>query len=262
MTPDPDSPEQAPNYQSGAAGKQAKTVSAEVRGEAMAFALQSAACNLGANFFEPYIGYRIQKQFAAKGTDAAPSHGTYTQNLAGELAGDVIGASTIIFAEAVCPEQLHAFTRRARKFVDPLYDSVAHMVFAKDRGSPDYEKKVEEWKLFQERNLVRSAIIAGAGIAGNLATQKYLVRNPSLTGLIFAGKLTSTAITTALGLTVRLAFPEKMKKVDSWISKKMFGPILKKKDDQPVNGAEPQAESQAHFERLLQQSTEINEASR
>jgi hypothetical protein len=258
MNPGPESAEQATENQSGAAGTKARTVPAEVRGEAMAFAVQSAVTNLGANFFEPYLGHRIQKRFAAKGTDAAPKHGSYAQNLAGELAGDIIGASALILAEAVCPEQFHALARRARQFVDPLYDSVAHRAFASERDSPDYEKKVEEWKVFQERNLVRSAFIAGAGLAGNLATQKLLVRNPSPTSLIFAGKLASTAATTAIGLTLRIAFPEKTKQVDGWISNKVFRPLMNDRDKQEGTDSPPRS----YFERQLQESNKDNDVSR
>ena len=117
-------------------------------------------------------------------------------------------------------------SRRCREFVDPLYESVAHRVFAKEAGAPDYDTKVHEWKTFQERNLVRSGIVAAGGIAGNLATQKWLLGNPSPTGVIFAGKMASTAISTAMGLVVRLAFPRHMDALDARISKTFFAPFL------------------------------------
>ncbi|MBY0407872.1 MAG: hypothetical protein K2Q01_09275, partial [Rickettsiales bacterium] len=128
--------------------------SAQLRGEIMAFAAQSALFNLGANFVEPYINFRIQKYYAGP-EDAThhPKYGNYTQNLAGEFAGDISGAATLIAAELLIPDQLHSMSRRFRKFVDPLYDSVAHRVLAPHKGEPDYQKQVDEWKTFQERNL-------------------------------------------------------------------------------------------------------------
>lgn len=190
-----------------------QVISSQLRGETMAYAAQSGLYNLGANIFEPYINHLFQQHYATGGTRA----GSYGQNLMGELAGDVIGSSTLMLAEMICPVALHTFTRHARNVVDPLYTSVAHVVFADECRQPDYAEKVEKWKTFQERNLVRSAIVAGAGIAGNIATQKMLIGNPAPTGLIFKGKLLSTAITTCLGLGVRFAFPDQMRRMDKWV---------------------------------------------
>lgn len=208
--------------ETGIEDKKSAPVTAQLRGETMAYALQSAVHNLGANFFEPYINYRVQKSYSQKG-------GSYAQNLGGEFAGDIIGASTLMLLEAVCPEQLHSCTRTMRSWVDPLYTSVAHKVFAKEKDSPDYEQKIEKWKTFQERNLARSAIIATAGIAGNIATQKLVIGNPAPTKLIFVGKLISTALTTTLGLTARFTFPDQMKNADKWMAKNIFAPMLKDK---------------------------------
>lgn len=208
--------------------KESAPITAQLRGETMAYAVQSAVYNLGANFFEPYVNYRVQKYYSQH-NPSHPGAGNYTQNLAGEFAGDIIGSSTLLLAEAICPEQLHSCMRTVRSWVDPLYTSVAHRVFAKEKDSPDYEQKIEKWKTFQERNLVRSAIIATAGIAGNVATQKLVIGNPSPTKLIFAGKLISTALSTSIGLGVRLAFPDQMKGMDKWMSKNIFAPMLKDK---------------------------------
>jgi len=226
-----------------------KTVSAKLRGETMAYAAQSAIYNLGANFFEPYINYRVQKRYSSHDASHPGVHGNYTQNLAGEFAGDIIGSSSLILAEALIPEQLHACTRKMRSWIDPLYTSVAHIAFAKEKSEPGYEQKIEKWKTFQERNLVRSAIIATVGIAGNLATQKMLIKNPSPTGLIFAGKLASTSLTTAIGLGVRLAFPHQMKGVDRWMSKKIFAPMMQD-EETPTDDAH----AASHADRLVNQS--------
>lgn len=207
--------------------QQAPHISAQLRGETMAYALQSAIYNIGANFFEPYINYRIQKHYAKDSLKG--SAGSYTQNLAGEFAGDIIGASSLMLAEAICPEQLHACSRTFRGWIDPLYSSVAHRVFAAEKNTPDYEQEIEKWKVFQERNFVRSSIIATASLLGNVATQKLLIGNPSPTRYIFAGKLASTTLTTSLGLMTRFAFPSQTKALDNWIGKNVFSPILEDK---------------------------------
>jgi hypothetical protein len=209
------------------------TVTAQVRGETVAYALQSGLFSLAANIYEPYVNLLVQKKYAKKYRYDAPTgqrYGTYGQNLTGELVGDLTGAGSLILAEAIAPEELHRFTRGTRKLIDPLFTSVAHSVFNDEKGQPDYDKKVEQWKLFQERNFVRSGIIAGTGMAGNLITQKLLMRNPSPTGVIFAGKAISTAITTVLGLTARFTFPDQMKSMDSWISKRYLAPHLEDKE--------------------------------
>ena len=209
------------------------TVSAQVRGETLAYAMQSGAFSILANLYEPSINMLVQKRYAKKYNYNAPTgqrYGSYGQNLAGELVGDLTGAGSLILAEAVAPEELHRFTRGARKFIDPLFESVAHIVFCDEAHLPGYENKVEQWKLFHERNLVRSGIIASTGMAGNLITQKLLMKNPSPSKVIFLGKALSTSITTALGLTMRFAFPDKMKGLDSWISKKYLAPKLQDKD--------------------------------
>jgi hypothetical protein len=202
-----------------------KMVSAQLRGETMAYAFQSGMYNLAANFFEPYVGYRTQRYYSEHG-GAPLAYGSYSQNLAGEFAGDVVGAATLVGAELIFPQQLHYFMRSARNWIDPLYSSAAHSVFASEKHSPDYEKKVEAWKLFQERNLVRSTIMATASIAGNIGTQKWIFGNPAPTSAVFKGKLLSTAITTAIGLSVRLAFPARMYAMDQWVGKTMFTPML------------------------------------
>ena len=210
-------------------------VSAQLRGETIGFALQNGVSHLAANFYEPYINYRIQKHVLGKQPGAALMHGNYTQNLVGEFAGDLAGSAALIAGEVLFPGQLHAGMRAARRLVDPLYTSVAHRVLADQRDAPDYKQQVEQWKTFQERNLVRSAIIMSVGVAGNLATQKLLMHNPSPTSLIFAGKLASSSITTMLGLATRLMFPAQLKRFDGWIGKRI-APLL---DDKRIEGEPP-----------------------
>lgn len=201
-------------------------VTAQLRGEVLAYAMQSAVCGLGTSFLEPYINHSVQKQYAKDPSHHA-KYGSYTQNLGGELIGDLAGAATLMTAELLFPEQLHSNSRKVRKCIDPLYDTVAHRVFASEKGAPDYDKKIEEWKTFQERNLVRSLIIATGSIVGNVASQKYLIGNPAPGKTIFAGKLFSTSLTTAMGLCVRMAFPKQMDALDERMSKKYFAPMLK-----------------------------------
>lgn len=207
-------------------------VSAKLRGEAMAYALQSGVYSLAANLYEPYINFRVQKRFS--GPDAAHpgKHGNYRQNLAGEIVGDFSGAAVLIAAEALVPDQLHACTRTMRKWVDPLYTSVARWVFASDKESPDFEKKVRNWADFHERNLVRSGIIMTTNVASNVATQKWLAGNPASLKLIFAGKLASSLLTTSLGLATRLVFPSQAKAVDQWVGQNVFMPLIK--PDEPA----------------------------
>ncbi len=179
-------------------------------------------------------------------------YGNYKQNLAGEFAGDLIGSGTLILAEAMCPEQLHICTRTMRGWIDPIYESVAHRALVSEKEAPDYAQKVEKWKTFQERNLVRSTIMATTGIAGNIATQKLITGNPSPTGLIFLGKLASTALTTAIGLTVRLTFPDQTKSIDKWMGKRI-GSML---EDKGVNGEN--APTSSHAAKLENEKQRIS----
>lgn len=225
-------------------------ITSQQRGETVAYAVQSGIYNLGANFFEPYINYRFQKHYSGADAVHPKAHGNYSQNLMGEFAGDIIGASTLVVAESLFPHQLHACTRTMRGWVDPLYSTVAHRVFANEKDSPEYEQKVEKWKTFQERNLARSVIIASAGIAGNIATQKMFIGNPSPTSLILQGKLLTTAITTTLVLVIRLAFPEKTKGIDNWMSKNIFAPMMEDKANIDIGPGT------SHVEKLMQQKND------
>lgn len=218
------------------------TLSAELRGETIAYAVQSGVYNLAANFVEPYINYRIQQRYSGPDARHHGPHGSYTQNLVGEFAGDLIGCSTLILAETIMPTQLHTFTRTARTWIDPLYTRIAHAVLATHRSDTDYEQQIERWKTFQERSLIRSTIMATAGIVGNVATQKMLVGNPSPSSLIFKGKLVSTAITTALGLVARFALPQQTRRMDKWIGNHL-SPMMEDK-------AMPTAGHVSHAERL------------
>lgn len=224
----------------------AKPVSAQLRAENIAYAVQNGVYNLAANFFEPYIGLRVQKFYSK--THPGIHSGNYGQNLAGELAGDLIGSATLIAAEKMAPHQLHTCTRAIRRSVDPLYDKLAHKVLEKDPGSTEqeYQKKVEDWKVFQERNFARSMVMLTAGIAGNVATQKLLMGNPSPTSMIVTGKLISSSLTMALSLGSRIAFPHQAKATDRWIGKKLKH-IL---EDDGYSAPEPEQRPASFRDRL------------
>src|SRR5690606_2724862 len=116
------------------------------------------------------------------------------QNLMGEFVGDGAGSVTLIALEAFCPEKYHNFSRNARSWVDPFYDKLARLTIAKDCPDVEYEKKIHDWKDFQERNLVRAGVVGTVGIAANLISQKLFLNNKSPTSVIFAGKAVSTTL--------------------------------------------------------------------
>lgn len=209
-------------------------VAPQHRGETMAFAVQQILYNIGGNFFEPYIGSNVQKYFAAKD----PRHvkaGTYRQNLAGDFAGDLIGGTSLMVAELVAPVQLHTLTRSMRHAIDPVYTTIANHVFAGKENEPDYAQHKEEWKLAQERSLVRSALMMTGGVIGNVTTQKLVIKNPAPAKIIFLGKLASSAVTNAIGLLVRTTFPDRTQGVDRWMSENWFTPLFEEKE-QPSAG--------------------------
>ena len=224
-----------------------KPVSAQLRGETMGYAVQSIGYNLVGNLFEPYVSYRIQQRYS--GSDAAhrDQHGSYTQNLAGELLGDVAGGAALIAAEAVCPTQLHDFTRKARDCIDPVYDKLAHVFLKKDCSDKEYKERVDAWKVFQERNVVRSAIIGVTGIVVNVAAQKLMLGNPSPTNVVLAGKLASTALSSALGLGARFLLPMQMNRIDQTMGKVM-APMVG-----DAGTPEEPAAHYSHVEKLEQQ---------
>lgn len=219
-------------------------VSNQLRGEAMAFAAQSAVYTLAANTFEPYISYRVQRYYATRDPKHVEKFGNYSQNLAGELIGDLTGAATLVGLEAICPGPLHYFTRQFRYAVDPLYDAVAKFVFKDKKDDPNYQKEVNEWKLYQERNLARSLVVSIGGVAGNVAAQKYLVGNPSPTRLILLGKAASTTVSTGIGLVARMMFSKQTKAIDKYMAKTFFTPIMN-------NGLTPEEIRQQEQEHKL-----------
>jgi len=240
--------ERAIEYDINKNGQQ--VISAQRRGETVAYALQTMVGNLAGNFFEPYVNHRIQKYYVGKHGGNAKGYGSYTQNLAGELAGDIIDGSTLILAETLCPVALRQCTGVFKQCIDPLYTKAAKMAFAKDKDSPDYEQKMTQWKTYQERNLARSAIMVGAGIIGNIATQKLVVGNPAPARLILAGKMVSTSLVATLNLGLRLAMPDKTMQFDNWLGGKI-APML---SDVPLIGVATKPRS--HVAQLASQKAE------
>lgn len=232
-----------------------KGVTAQLRGEAMAFGAQSLMFQLAGNLFEPYVNYEVQRYYATHDPKHLEKHGTYKQNLGAEIVGDVAGAGGLILAEVFMPGPVHYFTRNFRKAIDPIYDPVARWVFRNQKDDPDYKEKMETWKVFQERNLARSVIVAAGNIAGNVWAQKHLMGNPSPTKLIFLGKLASTSLVTGLGLVARAAFPEKTSAMDEWMSKKLFAPIVRKVDPKRKSEGDTNPDT-AFSERLIQEVSE------
>jgi hypothetical protein len=244
----PNSPAQKPDVVAGnveRSDRSYKNISVSLRGETMAYALQHAIYNIAANVYEPIIGGWVQRKYS-------PGHaGNYKQNFLGEIAGDITGAGALILAEAFASGPLHICTRTMRSWIDPFYTSVAHRVFADQKDNPNYDKLVNDWKIFQERNLVRSALMLGTGIAGNIITQKTLLKNPAPAKIILLGKAASATVTTALGLAIRFAAPDAMKKTDKWLSEKLFIPLL---DDEKPGKAHPAA---THVDRVLTRNPEL-----
>lgn len=226
-----------------------KRLSPEHRGEVIGYAFQQGTFSLAANIFEPYVNKRFQ-DYISRHTLSHPKAGNFSQNLVGEFAGDLIGTSTLVLAEVLCPRPLHTAMGAARNMLDPVYKSIAHAVFADKRLEPDYDQQVERWKTIQERNFVRSSIMAAAGIAGNVAVQKWIMKNPAPSSVVFMGKALSTLLTTSIGLTTRFTFPEQMKKLDNLLGDKVFAPML---DD--MHEKETQI---SHVERVQSESSKGN----
>jgi len=203
-------------------------VAPEHRGDTMAFAVQQVMYNLGGNFFEPYVSSHVQKHFAKNNSHIKA--GSYGQNLGGDFAGDIIGASGLMMAEVLAPVPLHTLTRKMRDMIDPVYSTIADHVFSGQKNDPNVAQQKEEWKVAQERSFVRGTLMAVGGITGNIATQKYIIKNPAPAHVIFLGKLASSTITTALGLAIRAVFPSKTQGMDKWMSKKIFTPMFEDKD--------------------------------
>ncbi|MFW0777150.1 MAG: hypothetical protein ACN2B6_05470 [Rickettsiales bacterium] len=221
-----------------------KDISIQLRSESIAYAMQHGLLSVAANFYEPFINMKVQQSYVERfarhrvpaGWNEQNFAGRFGKNFFGEIVGDLSGFGTLVVAEALFPSKLHSCTRAMRAWIDPLYTSVAHRVFADERNDPEYDRKVKQWTTFQEQNLVRSAIMMTAGLVGNVAAQKA-VRNPAPVRAIFLGKLASSAVTTGVGLTTRIAFPDQMKSVDSWLGKNIFSPMINRVEDTMENGA-------------------------
>jgi hypothetical protein len=226
-------------------GESKTQVPDELRGDTISYAIQHVAHNALANFYEPAIDSYLQKRYYERHKNGAQGYGNYSQNLAGQFVGDVVGGGALIAAELLIPNQLHTVTRAARRAIDPLYDSVARWVLADQRDKPDYQQQVLQWKTYQERSLVRSGIMTAAAVAGNVAVQKA-VGNPSPLKVVFGTKLISTAVTAVLTLTSRLMFPDQTRKLDNLINRKIVTPLLQQ--DAPDSPG-------AHTSKLLNENS-------
>lgn len=202
------------------ADSQTVTVTAQQRGEVIAYAVQNTVYNLGANIYEPFISSSIQKWWDPT------THGDWGKNFGGEIMGDVAGNVALIVGETLIPQALHTGMRASRKILHPWMTSVAHWILSDHKNEPDYAAQVDRWCLLQERNAVRGAFTTIVGMAANVLSQKYLFKNDSKSSVIFAGKFASRALTTVLGSSLRLAFPHQFKAIDRTLSKHFFAPLL------------------------------------
>jgi hypothetical protein len=210
----------------------AVTVSAQLRGDTVSYALQHMVSNLAANIYEPWIDSRVQKKYYDHFKNGTHGYGSYKQNFIGQIAGDVGGGAALITAELLIPNQLHTFTRAARKAIDPVYECFAHWALADQKQAPDYAEQVERWKTYQERSIVRSAVMMTAAMGTNIATQKA-IGNPSPVKAIFGSRVVSMAVTTAITLVSRLLFPEQTRKFDKWVNNKVVQPLFADELDSP-----------------------------
>lgn len=206
-------------------GSGAVKVSAQLRGDTISYALQHIAHNVVANFYEPALDSYLQRKYYEQHKNGEHGSGSYNQNLVGQLVGDFAGGGALIAAELLIPNQLHTFTRAARRAIDPVYECFAHWALADQKQAADYTQQVERWKTYQERSIVRSAIMVTGSMAANIATQKA-IGNPSPAKVIFGTRIISTALTAVLGLASRVMFPEHTRKFDDWINSNVVQPLI------------------------------------
>ncbi len=235
-----------PSALAGDKPKDAVKVSAQLRGDTISYALQHIVHNLAGNVYEPLIDSYVQHKYYDHFKNGAQGYGSYKQNFIGQIAGDVGGGAALITAELLIPNQLHAFTRAARKAIDPVYDCFAHWALADQKQAPDYAEQVERWKTYQERSIVRSSIMMAAAMGANIATQKA-IGNPSPVKAIFGSRIVSMGVTTVLTLASRMFFPEGTRKFDKWVNDKVVQPLF----SEELNGT-----GASHADKVLKQKQE------
>lgn len=230
-----------------------QSVSSQERGETMAYAAQNMLVNSVGNVIESGINFGVQKYFAQHDPAHKMQSGTMAQNLSGEFAGDFAGSIALVAAEALCPEQYHSFSRRVRSWIDPFYEKLARNLLKKDCPDDEYEKKVHDWKVFQERNVVRAGFIGVVGVGANLVAQKVL-NNQAPLRVIALGKVISTGIMMAGGLSLRMALPKQMKALDEKMGE-IVAPLMKDETspelvDKPIEKPVEKPAKTSHVEAL------------
>ncbi len=65
----------------------------------------------------------------------------------------------------------------------------------------------------------------GAGVVGNVATQKWALKNPSPLDEILIGKLVGAGLTATLLVGSHAALPEMMRDIDKVFAKHVFEPV-------------------------------------
>lgn len=178
--------------------------------------------DLGSRLFEPYVNHRVQQHFARQGHYKA---GTYMQNLAGEIAGDVVGIAALTSAERLFPKQMQRTTDYAEQLLDPIYDPLAEKLFEPCCDDKNYDQRVDEWKKDQQAELIHAGVAASASVTGNVFAQKKIFRNPAASSAIFKGKMASTSLTTLLGLSMGFALPGASSFVDTLVNEKTQGDL-------------------------------------
>jgi hypothetical protein len=229
----------------------AKELARRQFGEDIAFGLQQTVACWATDFIDPVVGEKIQHRMG----DAAkmPTGSTWI----GEFVGDTAAFFAFLGVQKFAPGITRGLHKISRKLFDGFLEKSAkghlkHWAEEHDVaiGSPEYKKKMEEWKEFQADNMAKSSIISAASTGLNIGTQRA-IGNKNKIWVIAVAKITGALITVAGMLGLRFALPQTTRSLDEELSQRYFSPIIRK--TQELFGAEvseiPQEHTQQHRER-------------
>lgn len=206
-------------------------------GEDIAFGIQQTVACWATDFIDPFVSAWFQNKYGQKDT-AMLAHA-----MKGEVAGDSVALFAFIAAQKWAPAISTSATSVVEKAGDGLLDHHARTKadkWAAKHGvatdSQMYDNRVQYYKHHQAYNFVRASMISVGSVAVNVGVQKWS-GNKNTLATITLSKLVGAAITMGAVMGARIAAPDAMRNVDTYIEKHVVKPtarfVRSKVDDSP-----------------------------
>lgn len=201
----------------------------DVLGKDIAFGIQQTIACWATDFIDPYVSKWFQDKFKSQ-----HHHGTLAHTWGGEIVGDTTAFFSFLAVRKFFPQAIDWIRHGAETLGAGFYERSGKKSlrsWAQDHhlheDSPEYQKKLAEWKHFQSDNFAKSSVITIGSIVFNVMTQKAMGNTHTLP-VITGSKLTGAAITMAGMLGLRFVAPDATRALDDELNQRYFNPLIHK----------------------------------